>query len=59
MAGPIAAYLATGGSWRAAILSIVSYVIMGFIWYPFFKALERKTLREEGNQDNEAKKVVE
>ncbi|MHB1651540.1 MAG: PTS sugar transporter subunit IIC [Desulfitobacteriaceae bacterium] len=51
MPGPIAAYLGTGGSWTAALLSIASYVIMGFIWYPFFKALERKTLREEGNQD--------
>lgn len=59
MPGPIAAYLATGGSWSAAILSIASYVIMGFIWYPFFKALERKTLREEGNQESRAKKVVD
>ena len=59
MPGPIAAYLATGGSWSAAILSIASYVIMGFIWYPFFKALERKTLREEGNQESKAKKVVD
>ena len=59
MPGPIAAYLATGGSWRAGILSIVSYVIMGFIWYPFFKALERKTLSEEREQESDIKKVVD
>lgn len=59
MPGPIAAYLATGGSWRAGILSIISYVIMGFIWYPFFKALEKKTLREEEQQEFDDKKVPE
>lgn len=51
MPGPIAAFLGTGGSFGAVLLSIASYVIMGFIWYPFFKALERKTLKEEGNEE--------
>lgn len=51
MPGPIAAFLGTGGSIGAALLSAASYVIMGFIWYPFFKALEKKTLKEEQNEE--------
>ncbi|KLU62500.1 lichenan permease IIC component [Peptococcaceae bacterium CEB3] len=54
MPGPIAAFLGTGGSVAAAILSTASYVIMGFIWYPFFKALEKRTLREEGNEESDS-----
>lgn len=50
--GPIAAYLGTGGSWRAAIISVLGYVLMFFIWFPFFKALEKKTLEEEKLSDD-------
>ena len=50
--GPIAAYLGTGGSWIAAIVSVAGYVLMGLIWYPFFKALEKKTLEEEKLLEN-------
>lgn len=51
MPGPIAAYFGTGGNFGAVLLSLAGYVIMGFIWYPFFRALEKKTLREEGNEE--------
>lgn len=49
--GPIGAYLGTGGSWAAAILSLLNYVIMFFIWLPFFKVLERQSLKEQNEQE--------
>ncbi|WP_048627223.1 PTS sugar transporter subunit IIC [Listeria ivanovii] len=45
--GPIAAYLGTGGSITATIISVLNYVIMFFIWLPFFKVLERQELKVE------------
>ena len=45
--GPIMAYLGTGCDWRAMVLSLANYVIMFFIWWPFFKALEKRELKLE------------
>jgi cellobiose PTS system EIIC component len=53
--GPIAAYLGTGGSWAAAILATLNYVIMFFIWLPFFKVLEKQSLKEQQLQEHNAK----
>lgn len=40
-------YLVTGGDWRAVIWGIISLIIAGAIYYPFFKAMERERLLEE------------
>ena len=45
--GPIMAYLGTGCDWRAMVLSLANYVIMFFIWWPFFKALEKREMKLE------------
>ncbi|QIK69816.1 PTS sugar transporter subunit IIC [Erysipelothrix sp. HDW6C] len=45
--GPIGAYLATGGDWRAAVLSIVLIIIAFLIYFPFFKIYDNKLVLEE------------
>lgn len=47
---PIGAYLATGGDWKAIILVLFNMFIVGLIYYPFFKAYERKMIEEETQQ---------
>ncbi len=44
---PIAAYLGTGGSIFAFFFSLANYFIIGLIFYPFFKALERKEMESQ------------
>lgn len=44
---PIAAYLGTGGSIFAFLFSLANYFIIGLIFYPFFKALERKEMESQ------------
>ena len=48
--GPIGAYLATGGDWRAAVLNVVLIVISTVIYYPFFKMWDNELLAEEGKK---------
>lgn len=45
--GPIGAYLATGGDFKAVILNIVCIVISVFIYYPFFRIYDRNLLKDE------------
>ena len=45
--GPIGAYLATGGDWRAAVLNIICILISIIIYYPFVKMYDKKLLQEE------------
>lgn len=45
--GPIGAFLATGGDWRASVLNIICIVISLIIYYPFVKMYDRKLLAEE------------
>lgn len=45
--GPIGAFLATNGDIRAALLNIVLIIISIVIYYPFFKAYDKKMLEEE------------
>lgn len=45
--GPIGAYLATGGDWRAFALSAVLIVISILIYYPFVKIYDNNLLKEE------------
>lgn len=40
--GPIGAYLATGGDWRAIILNLVLILISTIIYYPFFRIYDKK-----------------
>jgi PTS system cellobiose-specific IIC component len=44
---PIGAFVATGGDWRSVILAIVNIIISVVIYYPFFKAYEKKMIAEE------------
>ncbi|MGA8943978.1 MAG: PTS transporter subunit EIIC [Thermoactinomyces sp.] len=46
---PIGAYMATGGDWRAIVLVFVNILLAGLVYYPFFKAYEKKMLAEEAN----------
>lgn len=48
---PIAAYLGTGGSVIALLFSLFNYVLLGLIFLPFFRALERQELKVEGNEE--------
>lgn len=45
--GPIGAFLATGGDWRAAVLNVVCIIISIIIYYPFVKMYDNKLLSEE------------
>lgn len=48
--GPIGAYLATAGDWRAVILSIVCIIISMIIYYPFMKMYDNKLIKEEQSE---------
>ncbi|ERI94881.1 putative PTS system, cellobiose-specific IIC component [Clostridiales bacterium oral taxon 876 str. F0540] len=50
---PIGAMFATGGDWRAAVLVLVNIAVVSVIYYPFFKAYEKKMIKEE-QEANEA-----
>lgn len=45
--GPVGAFLACGGDWRAAVLSVALIALGVAIYYPFFRAWERQVLAEE------------
>ncbi|WP_411169715.1 PTS sugar transporter subunit IIC [Clostridium sp. MB05] len=45
--GPIGAYLATGGDWRAAVLNIICILISIAMYYPFAMMYDKKLLQEE------------
>ncbi|MCI1891109.1 MAG: PTS transporter subunit EIIC [Schleiferilactobacillus harbinensis] len=44
---PIGAYMATGFDWRAIILTLVNIAVAMVIYYPFFKAWDRRQLATE------------
>jgi len=44
---PIGAFFATGGDYRAVVLVLINIAIMMAIFYPFFKAYEKKLIKEE------------
>ena len=45
--GPVGAYLATGGDWRAAVLNIFLIALSVILYYPFFKIYDKNLLKEE------------
>ncbi|EEY34632.1 PTS sugar transporter subunit IIC [Pseudoleptotrichia goodfellowii] len=51
--GPIGSFLATNGDYRAAILNIVLIISSAVIYYPFFKAYDKKLLEDEKNGEAE------
>jgi len=50
---PISAYLATGGSIIALLFSLLNYVILGLIFLPFFKVLEKQEREKENSASKE------
>ena len=53
--GPIGAFLATNGDFRALILNVILIVISIIIYYPFFHVDEKKFLAEERAEAKEGK----
>lgn len=49
--GPLGAYLACGGDWRAAVLNVVLILVGIAIYYPFFKMWEKSVLEQESEED--------
>ncbi|OYD06798.1 PTS sugar transporter subunit IIC [Paludifilum halophilum] len=45
--GPVGAYMATGGDWRAIVLVLINIVLSGLVYWPFYKMYEKKMLKEE------------
>lgn len=45
--GPVGAWMATGGDWRAAVLNIICIIIAVVIYYPFVRIYDNKLLLEE------------
>lgn len=54
---PIGAFLSTNGSFGAVILCLLNIAIATLIYFPFFKAYERKLLSEENGLEAEAIKA--
>ncbi|WP_195266798.1 PTS transporter subunit EIIC [Clostridium sp. 1001275B_160808_H3] len=48
--GPIGAFIATGGDWRAVVLCIICILISIIIYYPFVKIYDNKLLLEEKSE---------
>lgn len=48
--GPIGAYLATGGDWRGAVLSVVLILVSVAMYLPFFTLYDNKLLKEESEE---------
>lgn len=44
---PISTFIATQGSIGAIILVVITFLVAGAIWYPFFKAYEKQCIEEE------------
>lgn len=45
--GPIGAFVATGGDWRAIVLNVICILIAMVIYYPFFRIYDNKQLALE------------
>lgn len=47
--GPVGAYLATGGDWRAAVLCVALIAVSVICYLPFVKMYDKQQLKEEGS----------
>ncbi len=54
---PIGAYLSTNGSLTAILLVLINIAIGTIIYYPFFKAYEKKLLSEENGLESDAQSL--
>lgn len=52
--GPIGAYLATGGDWRAAVLNIILIGVSILVYYPFTKIYDKNELAKEHSLEQES-----
>ena len=50
---PLFAFMATGGSWTAALLGVVLIIVSALIYYPFFKIYDKKLLAEEQSENQD------
>ena len=57
--GPIGAYFATGGDWRAALLNVILIVLSFAIYYPFFRIYDNNLLLEEEGKNPEEELATE
>lgn len=48
---PIGAFAATGGDWRAVILTLANITVSGMIYWPFFRFYDRQMLERETAQE--------
>ena len=49
---PLFAFMATGGSWQAAVLGFVLIFVSVLVYYPFFKMYDKKLLAEEQGEES-------
>lgn len=57
MPAPIRTLMATSGNWGAALYVILAWILLGLIFYPFVKAIEKNDLKEDKeNNSNEVQK---
>ena len=45
--GPIGAFLATGGDWRAIVLNVCLIILSVIIYYPFVMVYDKNELEKE------------
>lgn len=51
--GPIAAFLGSNGNIWATLVSCLNLILMFFIWWPFFKVLEKQEVAAEREQQKQ------
>ena len=44
---PISTFISTQGSIIGVLFAIVTFIVSGLIWYPFFKTYEKQKMAEE------------
>ena len=44
---PISTFISTQGSFAGILLAVITFVVAGLIWFPFFKAYEKQCMDEE------------
>jgi len=49
--GPIGAFMATAGDWRAIVMVFFNIAIAAILYYPFFKMYERKMMEQEQEEE--------
>lgn len=49
---PISTFISTQGSVRAVLFAVLTFLLSGLIWYPFFKTYEEQKVREESAKES-------